>query len=104
MSRVAEEERRRGPVRGVTVALDRIGPLISSCGVIIAGTFASLLGGSLTDMKPAGHRAGLRRGGAGRAVRPAPRRSVRSTALARCWSAFLLGQAVGGDNLGVAAL
>jgi putative drug exporter of the RND superfamily len=54
MSRVDEEERRHGPVRGVTVALDRTGPIISSCGVIMAGTFASLLGGSLNDMKQLG--------------------------------------------------
>jgi RND superfamily putative drug exporter len=54
MSRVGEEERRHGPVRGVTVALDRTGPIISSCGIIMAGTFASLLAGSLNDMKQLG--------------------------------------------------
>jgi uncharacterized membrane protein YdfJ with MMPL/SSD domain len=41
-------------VRGVTEALDRTGPIISSCGLIMAGTFASLLAGSLTEMKQLG--------------------------------------------------
>ena len=54
MTRVHEEERQHGPVRGVLVALDRTGPIISSCGIIMAGTFASLLGGSLTEMKQLG--------------------------------------------------
>jgi RND superfamily putative drug exporter len=54
MTRVREEEQRHGPVRGVTEALDRTGPIISSCGIIMAGTFASLLAGSLTQMKQLG--------------------------------------------------
>jgi RND superfamily putative drug exporter len=54
MARVDEEERRHGPVRGVTQALDRTGPIISSCGLIMAGTFASLLAGSLAEMKQLG--------------------------------------------------
>lgn len=54
MSRIDEEQRRHGPVRGITVALERTGPIISSCGVIMAGTFASLLAGSLNDMKQLG--------------------------------------------------
>jgi len=54
MTRIHEEERRHGPLRGITVALDRTGPIISSCGIIMAGTFASLLGGSLTEMKQMG--------------------------------------------------
>jgi RND superfamily putative drug exporter len=54
MARVHEEERAFGPTRGVTVALDRTGPIISSCGIIMAGTFGSLLSGSLAEMKQLG--------------------------------------------------
>jgi RND superfamily putative drug exporter len=54
ISRVHEEQRVHGPVQGITEALTRTGPIISSCGIIMAGTFASLLGGSLNDMKQLG--------------------------------------------------
>src|SRR5260370_42289925 len=54
MARVDEEEREHGPVRGIPEALARTGPIISSCGIIMAGTFASLLAGSLTEMKQLG--------------------------------------------------
>jgi RND superfamily putative drug exporter len=54
MARVEEEQARHGPVRGVTEALARTGPIISSCGLIMAGTFASLLAGSLPEMKQLG--------------------------------------------------
>jgi putative drug exporter of the RND superfamily len=54
MTRVREESKRLGPVRGITEALDRTGPIISSCGIIMAGTFGSLLAGSLTEMKQLG--------------------------------------------------
>src|SRR5438477_11549632 len=54
MTRVHEEQRRHGPLRGITRALDRTGPIISSCGLIMAGTFATLLVGSLLELKQLG--------------------------------------------------
>jgi putative drug exporter of the RND superfamily len=54
MTRVHEEQERHGAVRGITEALDRTGPIITSCGIIMAGTFASLLAGSLTEMRQLG--------------------------------------------------
>ena len=54
ITRVDEEERQHGPQHGVTEALTRTGPIISSCGIIMAGTFASLLAGSLVEMKQLG--------------------------------------------------
>jgi putative drug exporter of the RND superfamily len=54
MTRIHEEQRRHGPILGITQALDRTGPIISSCGIIMAGTFSSLLAGSLTEMKQLG--------------------------------------------------
>ena len=54
MTRVHEEQREFGPVRSITEALFRTGPIISSCGIIMAGTFASLLVGSLAEMKQLG--------------------------------------------------
>jgi RND superfamily putative drug exporter len=54
MTRIDEESKIYGPVRGITEALDRTGPIISSCGIIMAGTFASLLAGSLAEMKQLG--------------------------------------------------
>ena len=54
ITRVHEEEKRHGPVGGVREALTRTGPIISSCGLIMAGTFASLLSASLVEMKQLG--------------------------------------------------
>jgi RND superfamily putative drug exporter len=54
MTRIREEQRRHGPIRGITEALTRTGPIISSCGLIMAGTFASLMAGTLTEMKELG--------------------------------------------------
>ena len=47
MARIEEEQERHGPVRGVLVALTKTGAIISSCGIIMAGTFASLMTGTL---------------------------------------------------------
>jgi RND superfamily putative drug exporter len=54
MTRIREEQRRHGPIRGITEALTRTGPIISSCGLIMAGTFSSLLAGQLIEMKQLG--------------------------------------------------
>jgi RND superfamily putative drug exporter len=54
LTRVHEEQEKYGPVRGVAEALVRTGPIISSCGLIMAGTFAALMMGSLKEMKQLG--------------------------------------------------
>jgi RND superfamily putative drug exporter len=54
MARIQEEQRRHGPVHGIIEALTRTGPIISSCGIIMAGTFASLMAGSLREMMQLG--------------------------------------------------
>ncbi|MEZ6055730.1 MAG: MMPL family transporter [Planctomycetaceae bacterium] len=50
MARVVEEQKTHGNVGGVIVALTKTGSIISSCGIIMAGTFGSLMMGSLMGM------------------------------------------------------
>jgi RND superfamily putative drug exporter len=54
LTRVREEQVRHGNVCGIAEAVSRTGPVISSCGVIMAGTFASLTAGSLTELMQLG--------------------------------------------------
>ncbi|MCA9044026.1 MAG: MMPL family transporter [Planctomycetaceae bacterium] len=50
MSRIAEEQHEHGTIKGILIALQKTGSIISSCGIIMAGTFASLMSGSLLGM------------------------------------------------------
>lgn len=54
ITRIEEETRVHGPVQGIVVALERTGSIISSCGIIMAGTFSSLMAGSLMGMDQLG--------------------------------------------------
>ena len=54
MSRIRDEQRRLGPLAGITRGLSKTGSIISSCGIIMAGTFASLMAGSLSELRQMG--------------------------------------------------
>jgi putative drug exporter of the RND superfamily len=54
MTRIDEEQALHGPTSGVIAALRKTGSIISSCGVIMAGTFSSLLAGSLVGLHQLG--------------------------------------------------
>lgn len=54
ITRIDEEQKTKDPVEGVISALKNTGGIISSCGIIMAGTFSSLMAGTLVGMHQLG--------------------------------------------------
>ncbi|HEV3298741.1 MAG TPA: MMPL family transporter [Planctomycetaceae bacterium] len=54
MARIEEEQEQHGAVDGIVIGLHKTGGIISSCGIIMAGTFSSLMFGSLWGLAQLG--------------------------------------------------
>jgi len=54
MARIEEEQKIHGPVQGVVIGLRKTGGIISSCGIIMAGTFSALAAGTLEGLAQLG--------------------------------------------------
>jgi putative drug exporter of the RND superfamily len=54
LARIREEQQDHGPAEGLPIALERSGTVFLGAGLIAAGVFASLLGGSLVVLKQFG--------------------------------------------------
>ncbi len=59
MARVIEEEKKYGVIEGTRRAVAYTGGIISSCGLIVAGTYASCLTASLTTLRELGFALGV---------------------------------------------
>lgn len=59
MARVIEEERKHGPIEGTRLAVAHTGGIISSCGLIMAGTFLSMMMGRLSSVQQLGFALGV---------------------------------------------
>src|ERR1700722_13806556 len=54
MARIEEEQKAHGAVAGIITGLHKTGGIISSCGIIMAGTFSSLMFGTLWGLAQLG--------------------------------------------------